>query len=395
MIPFVRMFEYGNIAPVKAKIKQYFMDDGGTPGMLCLMDTNELWGTANDGRTVGLGVGKFYGNLYSCASAVEVFWGSSTATMYRSTDGNLYHTGRSDFYTGSTTYNSTFVDVSSYYSSFFSISDIKKVSIGLGTVLILLEDGRLFGHGTNSFGQLGLGHRNPQLQPILITDSVLDCWASGSNAFYRKSTFEIMGTGDNFYGIFGTNNVPVTTFTRILVAAGLNYDYNYLKVGTTNVILYTKGREFHCAGQNSLGSWGIGNTLVDSKTIYYKGTLPFDPDPDLYSFMGGSTTSLHSYWTTILRTKSGSYYLAGTEDGGGGGNNYNFFPMQYPDLGAAGTNVVCLTGTRSYTLYNYSTEVLYIRGSSNTSGAGAGYSPSTTPLNSKLYLVQDLVVWGK
>jgi hypothetical protein len=88
-----------------------------------------------------------------------------------------------------------------------------KISLGFCHSFILCEDGSLFGFGANDFGQLGLGHTNDQStpQPLILPEGKKPKQISlGTNhSFILCEDGSLFGFGKNDYGQLGlgyTNN---------------------------------------------------------------------------------------------------------------------------------------------------------------------------------------------
>ena len=146
-------------------------------------------------------------------------------------------------------------------------STIKKIQTGFQTLYVLYSNGELWGCGTNSYGQLGLGNTTSVTQLTLLTSGVLDIWnTNDADVLLRKADgMYVAGLGQ----LMGTANTSRTVFTNVNSSFSLmgNYD-NIKKVHCNNTVyfLMNDGSTYGC-GVNSGGQLGRGSTTRISTVV--------------------------------------------------------------------------------------------------------------------------------
>ena len=127
----------------------------------------------------------------------------------------------------------------------------------------MLSDGRCFVSGTNKFGQLGLGHKNPVAKPTLIPDVSVSSIALGpvSSALIDSNadlyTFGFGGaalTGIGQLGHGDAETVLTPKLVRSLVEDGCFA--KQVQVGESHTCVLTTEGEVLCTGGGSYGRLG-------------------------------------------------------------------------------------------------------------------------------------------
>ena len=83
------------------------------------------------------------------------------------------------------------------------MDNVSSVSMQEGHALIITTDGKLYGWGDNTYGQVSSGVGVPQRKPVLISD---DCAAAGTGvgfSIYFKNDGTLVVSGDNSKGVAG------------------------------------------------------------------------------------------------------------------------------------------------------------------------------------------------
>ena len=388
MIPFARILNYGNTVET-ALVKDFFLDDANaSPTSWILLSNGELWGSCsqNYGYALALPItSPHYGQMYKSAENVDRAFGSTWGTFILTTDNKIMHTGRVYFYTGNADYVYQWTDRSSYYP--FIASDIKKIVFSAGTVMFLLNDGSVYGHGQNIYGVLGRGNETQILTPVLIRSNVNDIWLSGNNGVCQDNDGKFYATGNNSYRQMQTTSTTnYTSWTQIFSAAtsSVGYVYNAFRNGGTHFMLFSSDRRYFCSGRNYAGAWGIGNVSVDADVALYNATLPFEPG-NLLSFFG---TANQAYWTNMIVSIDGTVYYAGYTDGDGSSQNLTFLPTY--TIQGDGNMFRGQTNTRMFALCALgSPPNMYARGTATTQRNGVGFTPSSTPLGPTYLHITD------
>lgn len=379
MLPFVRLFDYGNITPGVPTPKDFFLDvSSGKPTMLMLLDNGEVWGCSNDGQLLGLNTtASAYGKPYFVMENVKLMFASVWGTLLITNDNKVKYTGRQTMFNGSSNYWSTFQDFTTKYTAVgIDISTIEKVGFNTGTLFLRTTNGDLWGHGNNANGYFGKGNTVANYTPTKIKTNTLDFWLTNGNAIVQTGTKEFYATGDNYYyqmGVTTTGNI--TTWTQIFKDAtdDPEFEYNAMRTSQATLILYGKGTTFYASGRNYMSSWGVSGAPVDVNTTLYKGTLPFVPGDLTYFYAGRE----QAYWTNLIIDTNGVLYISGTKDGGGGSNAPIFEVLPTP---SSAVGFKCGTATRSYAIMDCTgNQFMYARGTALSDPAG--FTPMSTPLN--------------
>jgi alpha-tubulin suppressor-like RCC1 family protein len=98
---------------------------------------------------------------------------------------------------------------------FASIHASPGIFIGLKT------DGSLWGKGSNSYGQLGLGHTDSVSDLVRITGDVVAATTGGGHVLFIKSDGSLWGIGDGGSGLFGAPVDTPTYLPQLLVPSGV------------------------------------------------------------------------------------------------------------------------------------------------------------------------------
>lgn len=253
MLPFVRMLEYGNVAPVKSNIELY-----GTNACFFLFnkDTNILYGMGSSGSLLGLGGFAVYNNFVQVASNVKRIItdidGGSSLFIYQGLDDRLYATGNSiSMENGPTGTNYTvWTDITSIFSKTVFVNDIKHVQAYYNVkVNVVMQDGSLYCMGKN--------------QPL----------------------------GTEATGCFGNNTSVGSTRTLVKIPIE-NVTYAY-----GNMYLQSNG-DLYCCGVNNKFQYGNGTITASSSLV---------------KVAGGVKTMSGSYQCNYYISNSNDLYVCGTQ----------------------------------------------------------------------------------
>ncbi len=133
-------------------------------------------------------------------------------------------------------------------------ADVEKVSCGDGHVLILMDDGSLWGVGRNDYGQLGLGDQVSRTVPEQIVASGVEDIAAGS-------VHSVYVAGGTVYGM-GSNE-----YRQLIQASGQMYlspqqmsgNGMYVAAGPRNSGIIRTDNILQLAGDNTYGQLGAGS----------------------------------------------------------------------------------------------------------------------------------------
>ena len=168
---------------------------------------------------------------------------------------------------------------------------LQKVALGNGHIIVLLSNGALFGAGDNEFGQLGLGDEVNRLEFVAIripglneNTKICDIILGSNYSIVHLNNGRIYGCGRNSYGQLGfgydgdeTNDEEFkpegrNTFTAITIN-DLDKDTSILKIMESNSETYaflSNGKIYGC-GKNSNG---ILEPTISENKIYEFTCLP-------------------------------------------------------------------------------------------------------------------------
>ena len=197
--------------PIKVMDNVLYADSGSEDRYLVLKTDGTLWGW---GRTGEFGLDKnVYGNFITWDKAVQVASDVKQVQSYYMTwmilknDGSLYK---------------------------FSSDKLEKVmdnvaafsgDINGNTILVIKTDGTLWGWGTNTFCQLGIGDnsnanggiRSYRTEPVKIMDNVVYAYSDGEQSYAVTADGNLYGWGRNDKGQLGFSGGTFTTGSEIYI----------------------------------------------------------------------------------------------------------------------------------------------------------------------------------
>ena len=347
MLPFVRMLEYGNLAPGAPKIKYM---QGFSNGAYVLFENGELYGTGANAYGLLMVDSQVQLKKWKLLSTgVDYFWLCGYGALIKMQDGRWMYLGSQLVLGTGTGKHIALQDISSSLS--FVIYDSANPS---ATKIQMNFDGMFYLHGTDLYGRgynrfysLGLGNTTAYsafrplatgVKDFAAQDLTIGCmYVSTSNVYYyagndgstylKNNTFgsirtspfnhvafncvkngwqvytdgDIWAYGKNNYGAFGVsgNTNPLTTPTPVT---------NYAIIRTKNPRVSLTAGEFssfillddglYACGNNILGS--AGGAFEGSSTIYLPSVLPSNVTAqDIKYYSAASGTSLFCTEDTI------------------------------------------------------------------------------------------------
>ena len=149
MLPFVRMLEYGNVAPGPKNIIKV---GASTQGQYVLTDTNELYYI---GRNQGGESGNNNTNTVSSWTLVSTgvtnfFAGDRTVVVIKS-DNTVWTAGETYWFSSSTgtSYSTVLVDRTAWFTSVLSVNEIADIVCSYGLIFVLSTSSVLYGAGVS------------------------------------------------------------------------------------------------------------------------------------------------------------------------------------------------------------------------------------------------------
>ncbi|EON7636985.1 hypothetical protein ABV23_RS00640 [Escherichia coli] len=256
MLPFVRMLEYGNIAPEPKPLFKNRLQCSADAKFYLHTNGNLYWfGSSSYGQGGN-------GSLNSSTAWTLVntnvvrYWGGVQGTIAIKKDGTIWYTGTSSVIPviASNT-NGVWVDVTSHFADFgVSADDIDSIVIS-ACMRVFLKNGKWFFCGAGSGGVFGNGSSASVSQ---FTYSTIENVRSAGCAI--RSTALVLNDGTYWYAgntfISGTSAQNVLRFTQetsistaIKAVNTIETSYIFLSDGTVKV-----------ASSNERGQAGTGNT---------------------------------------------------------------------------------------------------------------------------------------
>lgn len=162
---------------------------------------------------------------------------------------------------------------------------VKRITTDQWTVLFLMTDGTIWGYGLNPGGQLGSGNLfkyNPKIQQYILpagraavnfyTSKIgVDSSVQYTNTFAILDDGSVYGSGSNVFGQLGngsTSPIPVATPIKMTLPAGIRAQTVQYGLGTT--IVLTDEGNIYTVGNNASGQLGDGTTTNSSTPIARK-----------------------------------------------------------------------------------------------------------------------------
>ncbi len=191
-------------------------------------------------------------------------------------DGKLWCVGSNNF--GQLGLGSDFKEVKQYTQVTTFPKSVRYVSANVGHTLVVLEDGSLWATGCNANGQLGLGvtenkHHFTQVT-MLPPNKTITHIATGESAsfvVFDDGSLWVAGSNENHYlGL--SNSTDYHVFTRVNDHLEGQHIVQ-VSPGLTSTLLLLKNGQLMGTGQNLYGMLGIGNHLPTTHFTHID-TLP-------------------------------------------------------------------------------------------------------------------------
>jgi len=197
------------------------------------------------------------------------------------------------------------------------ISDCVSVACGTHHTIFVLADGRCYGTGNNTSGQLGLGANTGVSVPTLIPD-IVDCVGVACGDYHTVFLFSdgtCKSCGKNDYGQLGIGN---TTNVNVPTSINIADCTKVIAGGNTSFFIVDTMAKLFATGINKEGTLGV-----------------------ITGATGGWTDNgTHSYW----RETSYNYFTTPVESKALYVWNYNYDSKAF-DLHTDGRGTVCLSYT--------------------------------------------------
>lgn len=175
----------------------------------------------------------------------------------------------------------------------------KLVSGGLYKVLIIMEDGTLWGCGYNGWGQLGDGSTTKRLTPVKVMDDVVSASAGSCHSLIVKKDASLWACGRNEDGELGDG-----TTTNSVIPVKIMSDVACASAGDQRSFIVKKDGSLWACGNNKYGQLGDGTKtnritpvkIMDNVATVSTGmeslTLIIKTDGSLWKVDYGSTNTI-------------------------------------------------------------------------------------------------------
>jgi alpha-tubulin suppressor-like RCC1 family protein len=245
--------------------------------------SNHTIGIKNDGTIWGTGLNSNgqlgLGNLDEKTTLTQMTT-SSTAksmtcgashTMALMTNGTIWGTGMNSsgqLGLGNTTQKTTLTQITSDISGCTPLS----ISCGSTYTIALMTNNTIWGCGSNSYGQLGLGNTTRRTTLTRMTSDISGCTPISISCGYDHTMVlmtngTIWGTGKNDSGQLGIGNlVQKTTLTRITSDIS-GCTPKYISCGNLHTMVLMTDGSIWGTGESGLGQIGIGTPVGQITTL--------------------------------------------------------------------------------------------------------------------------------
>jgi alpha-tubulin suppressor-like RCC1 family protein len=277
----------------------------GNTYTMVLMDNDTIYGTGNNwfnqlGTQLDESVSTLTPLINSTVNLIPSYIACGEEyTMIMMNDATIYGTG-----------NNGFGQIGSFYYWFNELDGIQdktpiQIALGVDYIMILMNDGSVYGTGNNSgSGKMGIGNEYDvfSLKSIPLTNTATQISCGYDNfTFILMEDGTIYGTGSNGYGQLGIDNdyENINTFTLCLVPE--NKTVTKIACGGYYTMILTSDGFVYATGANEYGQFGTNQT--ESSTIFTLAYTP--PNNGIYPIdvcCGGSFSILHMNDGTILGT---------------------------------------------------------------------------------------------
>lgn len=179
------------------------------------------------------------------------------------------------------------------------IDNVKTVISGISHTFFITTDNKLFATGDNSFGQLGTGDFENRTTPVEIDmDNVKQVVCGDFHTTILKNDGSVYATGFNEQGELGIGS---TENQNIFVKANIE-DVEEVFYGGYHTIYKKTTNEFYVTGNNSEGQLGLGHNKNQLTPV----KLNFD---NIKTVQSGA-------YFTLITTESGEVFATGSNDYG-------------------------------------------------------------------------------
>lgn len=281
---------------------------------------------------------------------------NATMMAYLTLDGKLYTVGNNS--AGQLGRNGTSPDDKLGLVAFDK--KIVDVSVGHDHLLILDEEGVLWGIGSNTYGQLGKANQGGNASKFQVVASGVKLIAAGRrNSFYTDSQNTCYVLGDNRWNKFGTDADRYNTPHKLLA------NVKSMSTGEHQVLLVTTNGDLYYAGWRSLNGFAQGNGSGGAVKLA----------------TGVKKAVAHHSNVVILKTDGSVWgYGANTGNALAGVSAMSGSPVKFISSG-----VVDIAGGYEFSAFLFEDGTIAVQGSNGSGQAGNGESGGNVNMANPLF----------
>lgn len=206
MLPFVRMFDYGNVTPGPKNIIKV---GASTQGQFLLTDSHDLYYIGrNQGGESGNGNNNTVSSWTLVSNNVSNFFTGGRTLVIIKNDNTIWSSGETYWFTSSTntSYSTTLVDRTSWFTNAIPVSEIANIVCSNGVIFVLSSSSVLYGAGYNGYrGALGIGSSSIYTLTQCATN-VRKVMTNANDSMYITLDNKLYSSGWNSSGQHGTGN---------------------------------------------------------------------------------------------------------------------------------------------------------------------------------------------
>ena len=256
------------------------------------------------------------------------------------------------------------------------LGNIIDMSAGPHHTLILTDEGKIYGAGSNQQGQLGLGPKKHVSSFTCIQPTwkgkVIAISTSNEHSIILTDQGEIYVTGSNFRGYLGLGNYhEQSCFTHVSkIFLPPSEKVIAIRAGVNKSVILTNKGGVYGAGPN-LGELGL--------SMYNRNTLSFYNVP-INNFKGQVIDISIQYFHSIILTNQGVVYTIGPNPNGQLGLGHTQYQMKFKPVKQTWTGkVIAISAGRHHSIILTDTGDVYTTGSNDF--GQLGYCSSSANVN--------------